>query len=491
MDYSSKLEWEFLQEAIDLTTFKIINDVPLYSIKSCYLKRGENFEIILDITCNLDERNLSFHENTYFLGELILENYKEIFKLNYCNLKHKSVSVGNIGEYHFIFHVNDIERTYKNHDLKNETTYLKEWYLNSVHDKLVFTRSTKYGVTKEYVKIRNNTPYDNVEFKEEYFPAMARDYLFLTLDDFKIILQKVPDEFGPKWSNNLGIEYHDVNNIPLQYIRKKTADMVSFLLGRNLIKIGETYYDSRWNVIGGVAISPNISSKLNLKTISNYRDLPAISYYDGFLDMFDWEIYSGEIINAYLKCDLDLSHVLENLLMSMCLPTEAEIIIIGGCLDEISNKWFKSDRSPSKGKEINAKKFKNLISKELKSIEKKLHDYPQIYKKIENSHSISGRKRVNLFLKEAGIKIGEMEEEARNSRNKPAHGHIISGETKSKLVYVTYVYRSFLNRIILKILGFHSYYDLTNDEMKYVTEKISKKDLKDIKEYERLYYEYY
>lgn len=267
--------------------------------------------------------------------------------------------------------------------------------------------------------------------------------------------------------------------------------MVSFLLGRNLIKIGETYYNSEWNVIGDLAISPNISSRLNLKTISNYRDLPAICYYDGFVDMFEWEIYSSEIINAYLKCDLDLSNVVENLLMSMCLPTEAEIIIIGGCLDEISNKWFKSDRSPSKGKIIKAREFKKLISEELKCIEKKFHEYPQIYKKIENSHSISGRKMVDLFLKEARIKTGEMEEEARDSRNKPAHGHFISGETKSRMVYITYVYRSFLNRVILKLLGFHAYYDLTSDKMKYVTEKISKKDLKDIKEYEMLYYEYY
>ena len=40
MKYSSKLEWEFLQDELDLITFEITNDVPLYSIKSCTLKRG-------------------------------------------------------------------------------------------------------------------------------------------------------------------------------------------------------------------------------------------------------------------------------------------------------------------------------------------------------------------------------------------------------------------------------------------------------------------
>ena len=320
----------------------------------------------MDITCHLVNENQPFYDNTYFLNKLIFETPREILELNYCKLKEKFVNVGMNNEYHFIFNVNDIKRTYKTHNLK-EVSYVKEWYFNSVHDNLVFTRSTKYGAKKEYVKIRDNTPCDDVNFKEEYPQTISRDHLFLTLDEFKIILQRVPDEFGPKWSNNLCIEYHNVHNIPSQDIRKKTADIVSFLLGRNLIKIGETYYDSKWNVVGGLAISPNISSKLNLKTISNYRDLPAICYYDGFLDMFDWEIYSSEIINAYLKCDLDFSHVMENLLMSMCLPTEAEIIIIGGCLDEISNKWFKSDISPSKGKIIKANEFKGLISEELTS----------------------------------------------------------------------------------------------------------------------------
>lgn len=491
MKYSSKLEWEFLHEAIDLSTFKIINDVPLYSIKSSNIKRGDNFEIILDITCNLDNRNLSFYENTYFLKKLIFENYHEIFELNYCKLKEKTVSVGNIGEYHFIFHVNNFVRIYKNHNL-NDLCYIKEWYLNSIHNNLIFTRPTKYSVTQEYIKIRDNSPCGDISAKEEYLPDGGLDYLFLILDDFKVILQKVPDQFGPEWSNNLGIEYHLEYNIPSQDIRKKTADIVSFLLGRNLIKIGETFYDSKWNVIGGISISSNVSSRLNLKTISNYRDLPAIMYYEEFFGEFEWERYSSEIINAYLNCDLDLSQIMENLLISMCVPTEAEIMMIGGCLDEISKKWFESDNSPSKGELIEFDEFKRNISKELTVIKGKLDQYEDIYKNIENSYKISGRKKVDLFLNELGIAIGKSEQKARDYRNIPAHGQGMSGKTRFKMVYITDIYRSFLNRIILKLLGFHSYYDLTSANMLDINEKISEKDFNEnIKELEKFYYEHY
>lgn len=492
LKYSSKLEWEFLQNDINLITYNIINDVPLYSIKSCDIKRGENFEIILNVNCGLNSENQSFFDNGFFLDEIIFENYREIIKVNHCKIKHKTFSVGENSGYHFIFNVNHIKRIYKTHNLENEVCYIKEWYLNSIHDNLVFTRPTRYNVNQEYIKIRDNTPTEDIKFKEEYLPDSSGDHLFLTLNKFNVILQKVPEEFGPEWSNCLGIEYHKEYNIPLPDVRRKTSQITSFLLGRNLIKIGETYYNSEWHIIGEIALSSGVSSRLNLKTISNYRDLPAIVYYDGFMDMYNWEIQASEIINSYLDCDLDLSQIMDNLLISMCVPTEAEIIMIGGCLDELSKKWFESDRSLSHGKIIEAKEYNNIISNELLAIEEKLEKYPEIYSNIENSYKLSGRKKVDLFLDELEIEVGASEDKARNYRNIPAHGQGMSDKTRFKFVYVTDIYRSFLNRILLKLLGFHSYYDLTSGNMRSINEKISEKDFeKNIKELERFYYEHY
>ena len=269
MKYSSKLEWEFLQEEKNLITFEITNDISIYSIKSCYLKRGENFEIILDIVCELDNRNSQFYNETW-TAEFVFENYREIIKLTHCRVKEKSVSVGPNDGYHLIFHVDTVEVFYKHHDFEDETCYIKEWYLNSIHDNLVFTRPTRYNVASSYTKVRDNSPCDDISFTEESPQDSSRDHLFLELNDFNVILQKVPDEFGPDWSKNLGIEYHKEYNIPSADIRKKVSQIVSFLLGRNLIKVGETYYDSKWNIVGNIAISSNVSSRLNLKTISNY-----------------------------------------------------------------------------------------------------------------------------------------------------------------------------------------------------------------------------
>ena len=49
----------------------------------------------------------------------------------------------------------------------------------------------------------------------------------------------------------------------------------------------------------------------------------------------------------------------------MSLPVESEIIIIGSALDKLSDIWFKSAQSPSKGKLINKRKFKFIIGNTL------------------------------------------------------------------------------------------------------------------------------
>ena len=90
MKYSSKLEWEFLQNNINLIYHEIKSDIPLYSIKSCALKRGENFEIILEIVCRLDTKNQPFFDNEFFINEIIFENYREVINVKYCKIKHKN-----------------------------------------------------------------------------------------------------------------------------------------------------------------------------------------------------------------------------------------------------------------------------------------------------------------------------------------------------------------------------------------------------------------
>ena len=80
-----------------------------------------------------------------------------------------------------------------------------------------------------------------------------------------------------------------------------------------------------------------------------------------------------------------------------------------------------------------------------------------MFVKIENSFQASGKQKVDFFLEELELKMGNVEKEARAHRNKPAHGHLSDDESSLKLRYLTDAYRTLLNRIILKILNYDVY----------------------------------
>lgn len=490
MQYLKKIEWEYLQNEIDLSMiYKTWKGLDLKSVKSMILKRDENFEIILIIIANIFEKNIEkikFHE----INNISLENDEEILNLNYCSLINRTTSVGKESYYELKFKVKNVEKTKKTGE---DVYYIKEWYLNSTSNKLIFRRGTEYNINKKYTKIRNIPKNKEVKIEQNVPKFSSLDSFFIELNDFNLIIQSVPDIYGPNWSNNLSFEYQKDYHIPSEKNREKITEIFSFLLGRYLIKIGETHYDRNWNIIKQYSFIPTFSTKINIKDIKKNPSKPSIDFREIIPEFFDIESEISKIIDSYLSEDtIDLSYIINQLLLSTLYPTEAEIVIIGGCLDELSKNWIESEKSASKGLILEAKLYNKLIKKELKVIKEKLKDYPEAYKKIENGYKFSGGKKNDVFLEELGLETGKSEEKARSYRNIPAHGHKISDKTRLKMVYLTDIYRTLLNRIILKILNYPYYFDLTTGQNIKINEKLPEKDFyKNIKEIEEFYKENY
>ena len=123
-------------------------------------------------------------------------------------------------EYNVVFKVQNVERNINKYS-DNEEYFIKEWYLNSTQDSLIFKRSTSFNIKKEFIKTRDISKNSELNILEESMPDFSLDSLFLELNDYSILLQEVPQKFGPDWSKNLGIEYQKELNIPPQDIRKK------------------------------------------------------------------------------------------------------------------------------------------------------------------------------------------------------------------------------------------------------------------------------
>ena len=484
MENLSKLEWEFIQKDIELINdYEISSNIGLNDINSCIIKRNEKYELILEIqghsAVDADELNVKY-EIIYF----IFENDNEKITASFCvfNKQHISMDVNGLHQY-LQFKVNNIERQYKNKDFKS-LNKVKEWYLNGPAESLMFVRKTLYF---------NEFPFKIHEFEKNNFKIKEStnevyyNHSLIQLNDCKFILEKLMD-FGPKWSNNLCIEYRNQFNIPSSETRQKIKEILSFSLGKNLIKIGETYYDNDNKIIKEISFSPTISPRIDIKRLCSSYEVPAISFYRD-LDKFYFEKQLSKLITAYLKeTELNLSHILEYLYVSRGIPTESEIIMIGGCLDELAAAWFDSSKSCSNGKLIEEDEYCELMNDELPIIKDKLKCYPDVYNNIKKSYEITGYQKVKKFLKEIGLEQGRAEKKARGHRNSPAHAHAMSIETRLKIIYTTDIYRTFINRVILKLLNQDIYFDLTSFKELPITEKLPNKDFKrNYKEIKKFY----
>lgn len=483
MKYLPRLEWEFLEKEIKISSTQIIkftSNIKLNCIKNINIKRNENYEIQLYIK---GEDN--FHNNNEIKKiknniNIQIETQKYTFKLESCMFTGGNRHYGEENYYEINFIVNNLEVITKSNE---PTYYIKEWYINSTSNGLFYRRGTKFNIEKTYIKEREIYKNKIINIKEKSLPDSRLDSLFIELKEYNFIIEKVPEIFNPKWSKNMSIEYQ--NNIPSVEIRQKITEILSFIMGRYLIKIGETYYDKNWNSIKYISKDPSISLKTNLKTICESHDLKAIDFYRGY----DLEKVISQIINNYiLEKEIDLSHIINQLLISTTLPLEAEIIMIGATLDELTKRWFDSKKSESEGLILKKEEYYTLIDNELAIMKEKLKEYPEAYAKIENAYNYSGWKKVDLFLEELNIEIGKSEAKARYYRNIPAHGQEISTEKIIKMHYLTDIYRTLLNRIILKILNFNLYYDLTSGRLLDINEKLSEKEFKEnFKEIEEYY----
>lgn len=461
MEYSSKLEWEYLKDEknIQLNNFnKFISELKLKYAKNIQIKRQNNYNIKIKIIGDYDLEDITTIREVKQPFDIKIENSYNEHYLKNCFIEKYSFSNDT---YEIILDVSEIQKINKNQ--KKEIKCLKEWYLNFTKNSFIYRKTTTFSSKKEFTKRRNIPLCANITNTENEIETTIRNALFIEVDEYKFIIQEVPKIFNPKWSTNIGIEYFDTEKLPDEETREKIRKILSFIFGRNLIKIGETAYDEEWNIIEEKSIRPNISDLTNLRNLCRRMDLNAIPL--DYPRNYEIENNLNKLINCFLKNNIDLSHIIQLLINSMSLPVESEIIIIGSSLDKLTEIWFKSSLSTSKGKIINKRKFNSIMGNILNEIKEKFKDYPEIYRKIKNSHNLSGRKRVDLFLEELEINFGEVENEARKYRNFPAHGNEISEPDNEKLIYLTYAYRTFLNRILLKILNHSEYYDLISKQV--------------------------
>ena len=336
-----------------------------------------------------------------------------------------------------------------------------DWFLNGPRDSsFMFPRCTERNYSKTYERERCS-----VDGKSKIYPGdrsqnSDRDFAFIDAGEIKFIIAKIPGRVGPSWSNSICIEYRsEWGEIPGQEIREAIAELTSFVVGKHLLNIGYSIFDSTGQPQEQLALNPwgdNVVSLCQMQEI-----LPIRFSYTAFDRL---ERILSQTIPKYLvlRNILNLNEALWRYWISSTLPLGTNLPILHAGLEILAKAWFKSNKSKTKGVYILQEKFNKLIEAGRNMIVPQLQAEPygdRMIRKISNAYQMSQNERLPVFFDEIGLKCGKVENEALMARNMMTHSHSKqTDETINKLLYFTRSYQALFHRIILKVLGFDGNY---------------------------------
>ena len=477
--YATWIEWESLQDEFEIYTgpnFEASEILP-DGTEKIRIYRDENYNIkgIIDgeyetvDELKILEEDEPSQSGTFFVPkDLEIKNYSDIYTITMII----GSSSATLRGFEYTFSANSVCHKHEN---DKKTAWLTEYYLNGPKNPL-FSSSIAYDAVTTYKKsfnipdtyfdlpntILNNLHEDNTEFmggRNAYMPSF--NYSLINYEneegeDQYFIIYQVPDKLGPKWTKNIGIEYRDEWGIPDLVERIKISEIISFVFGRQLLKVGHTKFDKKGDYIEEFVVNPRLPSSINIKSVCALSDrLPIeIRPYEPKIPI---EPILNHIITSYLKLrdELHLDSVFWRYWLSNALNFDSNIALLASSIETLSNSWYKSNNSKSRGKYLEKVDFETLLEDEFELIDTKLDGErykDRIMNRILNTYQMGGNERLNNFFKEIGLVIGPIEKKAIKDRNKPVHGAIMAPEESESLYKSNEAYRTLFNRTILKIL---------------------------------------
>lgn len=308
---------------------------------------------------------------------------------------------------------------------ENAQSHLTEWYVNgpsyvcfgSAEGKVI-----QYCTIERFLSNRNQINSTNTQLAN----CFSTEFIWGKNKDFKFLIIKI-STFGPKWSTNVGIEYHkDWGRIPEPDERLKIEELCSFVFGKHLLSVGHTAYDKDENIVEVYAHSPWGHST---KYFCSKPEYPPIQIHDPSVD-------AEKIINYLLPKYLELSEplcleeALWNYWISCDIPPGPNLPIIASAIETIIHPWYNWKKTKSHGVYLEKNEFDILLQKEIESIKEKLAikydiinkpEQKKYYEKIINNISIANQftftDRFLEFFKEIGLNVTQAEIKAIKERH--------------------------------------------------------------------------
>lgn len=271
----------------------------------------------------------------------------------------------------------------ENHKKKDKIV-LKEWYTNALKHMKLFS----YHCRESY-KINYKNGIEEVNISG----GNTNDSILINLDEFSF---KINKEEGDK---DISIEYSDeYGGIPTEEIRSKISLFFSFIMDRELIKLGESkyYYDDK-NEYSTHILFESVRNGVDGNALSRLNEFSNVFFGDEFFyssHSFKFELESikktlEKIIKNYLNCSdhYKFDNIIHRYLNTKVIPLNYSIPIKVTGLEMLANIISKDQGFE---KIVNNEVFENFF--------KNLIDVPEELKgKIKNLNNIGiGQKLIKL-----------------------------------------------------------------------------------------------
>ncbi len=376
----------------------------------------------------------------------------------------------------------------------SETAHI-DWFINGPRG-FVFTRKTFHQRDHGYLRKVEGAP----EFafcSGASLPSGSVDCALVKLPGFSFLIRGVPVGFGPSWSKSIGIEYTaELSSIPDTDRREAVAEIVSFVLGRRLISVGDTslgagefpFYLQNWDNPGAAStpkgIKPHFAFQMrswnprgiNVGKLCSEIDFPPIPV-DRLRGKGAQNIESvlASLVPAYLERRrlYALDDALWRYWTFQELPLGVNLPMLVNGFEILARAWFESPRTESHGSFTPKQEFVSLLRADFDEVRRKLEEaattkpsmsrlqnretLDALMRRLENSFEMGQNARIRAFFRELGLEPTEAQVESMDARNKQIHGDSPDREP-SELWGHSENLRTLFYQIVLRLLDYSGEY---------------------------------
>jgi hypothetical protein len=341
---------------------------------------------------------------------------------------------------------------------KRGPAWVVDWICNAQCPAGMYPRRTHKKFSKTLIRQRDDGPEENIalDFPPGLFGGFSSDHILLSVELGGRTVQVRVGTVGLKDDRlHRGYVEYSVPDVSDEE-RELVLTALGFTYGRQLVRLGTTVFDETWQVIQQESCRPNM-----VGSPSDFRNasVPPTDLGTTFVE----EETVQQIVQSYVRvCEsgLDLEYPTWLSWVGRHAHVDTSAATFGSSLEAL-RRTFLNKAGKSSTKLLHKSVASTLVDALKDTLRQKAEELSRdtvsdevlqiLNNKLDSLNERSSSMQYPDFFERIRLPIGERENEALRERNRPAHGHRYPKEDYERLIRVENVFRTLLNRVILRL----------------------------------------